>query len=70
MGKPARTTSMGGFTLVAIQIGQFMKPDEMSETSISHGGLSLVGSVPRPSAIVRVAADHSGVVLDALAKAP
>ena len=39
-----------------------MKFDEMSETSISHGGLSLVGSAPRPSAIVRVVADHDGVV--------
>ena len=46
VGKPSRTTSMGGFTLVAAQIGQFMKLDEMSETSISHGGLSSVGSAP------------------------
>ena len=53
---------MGGFTLVAAQIGQFMKLDEMSETSISHGSLSSVGSDPRPGAIVRVAIDHDGVV--------
>ena len=39
-----------------------MKLDEMSEISISHGGLSLVGSAPRPGAVVRVAADHDGVV--------
>ena len=37
---------MGGFALVATQIGQFMKLDEMSETSISHGGLSSAGSAP------------------------
>ena len=36
VGKPPRTTSMGGFTLAAAQVGQFMKFDEMSETSISH----------------------------------
>ena len=39
-----------------------MKLDEMSETSISHGGLSLMGSAPRLGAIIRVAADHDGVV--------
>ena len=39
-----------------------MKLDEMSETSISHGGLSSVGSTPRPGAVVRVVADHNGVV--------
>ena len=53
---------MGGFTLAATQIGQFMKLDEMSETSISHGGHSLAGSAPRPGAVVRVVADHDGVV--------
>ena len=37
---------MGGFTLVAAQIGQFMKLDEMSETSTSHGGHTSAGSVP------------------------
>ena len=47
---------------MAAQIGQFMKLDEMSETSISHGGLSSVGSAPCPAAVVRVAADHDGVV--------
>ena len=40
-----------------------MKLDEMLETSISHGGLSSVGSAPpHPGAIVRVVADHDGVV--------
>ena len=39
-----------------------MKLDEMSETSISHGGHSLAGSAPRPGAVVRVVADHDGVV--------
>jgi len=53
---------MGGFALAAAQIGQFMKFDEMSGTSISHGGHSSAGSAPRPGAIVRVAADHDGVV--------
>ena len=62
VGKPPRTTSMGGFALVAAQIAQFMKLDEMSETSISHGSLSLMGSAPCPGAVVRVVADHDGVV--------
>ena len=62
VGKPPRTTLMGGFALAAAQIGQFMKLDEMSETSISHGGLSSAGSAPRLGAIVRVADDHDGVV--------
>ena len=53
---------MGGFTLAAAQIGQFMKFDEMSETSISHGGHSSARSAPRPGAVVRVAADHDGIV--------
>ena len=53
---------MGGFTLAAAQIGQFMKLDEMSETSISHGSLSLMGSAPCLGAVVRVVADHDGVV--------
>ena len=53
---------MGGFALAATQIGQFMKFDEMLETSISHGGLSSAGSAPRLGAIVRVAANHDGVV--------
>ena len=39
-----------------------MKLDEMLETSISHGGLSSAGSAPCPDVIVRVAADHDGVV--------
>ena len=62
VGKLLRTASMGGFTFAAAQIGQFMKLDEMSETSISHGGLSSAGSAPRLGAIIRVAADHDGVV--------
>ena len=53
---------MGGFALAATQIGQFMKLDEMLETSISHGGLSSAGSAPCLGAVVRVAADHDGVV--------
>ena len=53
---------MGAFALAAAQIGQFMKLDEMSETSISHGGLSSAGSAPRLGVVVRVAADHDGVV--------
>ena len=39
-----------------------MKSDEMLETSISPGGLSSEGSAPRLGAIIRVAADHDGVV--------
>ena len=61
MGKPPRIASVGGFALAA-QISQFMKLDEKSETSISHGGLSLAGNAPHPGAIVRVVADHDGVV--------
>ena len=53
---------MGGFTLAATQISQFMKLDEMSETSISHGGLSSTGSAPHLGVIVRVMTDHDGVV--------
>ena len=60
--KPPRTASMGGFALATAQIGQFMKFDEMSETSISHGGHSLMGSAPRPGVVVMVVADHDGVV--------
>ena len=62
VGKPPKTASMGGFALTATQIGQFMKFDEMSETSIIHGGHSLTGSAPHPGVVVRVAADHDGVV--------
>ena len=62
VGKPPRTTPMGGFTLVVAQVGQFMKLDEMSESSISHGGLYSARSAPRLDAVVRVAADHDGVV--------
>ena len=47
-----------------------MKLDEMSETSISHGGLSSAGSAPRPGAVVRVAADHDGVVPGRLGEGP
>ena len=39
-----------------------MEFDEMSETSISHGGHSLAGSAPRPGAVVKVMADHDGIV--------
>jgi len=53
---------MGGYALAVAQIGQFTKFDEMSETSISHGGRSSVGSAPRPGAVVRVMADHDGIV--------
>ena len=53
---------MGGFALAAAQIGQFMKLDEMSEASISHGGLSSVGSAPHLGVVVRVVADHGGIV--------
>jgi len=63
VGKPRRTASIGGGALVAAHISQFMKLDEMLETSISHDGHSSMGSAPRPGAIVRVAADHDGIVL-------
>ena len=53
---------MGGFTLATAQISQFMKYDEMLETFISHGGHSSAGSAPYLGAVVRVAADHDGVV--------
>ena len=62
VGKLPRTMLVGGFALAAAQIGQFMKLDEMPETSISHGIHSSIGSAPRLGAIVRVAADHDGVV--------
>ena len=62
MGKPPRTTLIGGGALAAAQIGQFMKLDEMSETSISHGAHSSAGNAPCEGAVVRVAADHDGVV--------
>ena len=39
-----------------------MKFDEMSETSINHGGHSSAGSAPHLGAVVRVAADHDGIV--------
>ena len=53
---------MGVFAHAAAQISQFMKFDEMSEISIKHGGLSSAGSTPCLGAVVRVAADHDGVV--------
>jgi len=53
---------MGGFALAASQISQFMKLDEMSKTSISHGVLSSARSAPHRGAVVRVVADHDGVV--------
>jgi len=62
VGKSPRTTSVGGFALAAAQIGPFMKLDEMSEKSIGHGGISSAGSAPRLGAVVRVVADHDGVV--------
>ena len=62
MGKLPRTTSIGGCALATAQISQFMKLDEMSETSISHGGLSSAESAPCLGAVVRVAADHDGIV--------
>ena len=46
VGQPPRTAPMGGFALPAAQVGQFMKFDEMSETSISHGGHTSAGSIP------------------------
>ena len=46
VGKPPRTTLMGGFTLAATQVGQFKKFDEMLETSTSHGDHTSVGNVP------------------------
>ena len=68
VGKPRRTASLGSFALAAAQIGQFMKFDEMSETSINHGGLSSAGSAPHPGAVVRVVANHDGVVPGCLGK--
>ena len=62
MGKPSRTALIGGCALAAAQISQFMKLDEMLETSISHGSLSSAGSAPHPGVVVRVAADHDGIV--------
>ena len=44
VGKPPRTAPMGGFSLTATQVGQFIKFDEMLETSISHGGHTSAGS--------------------------
>ena len=61
-GEAAQDYVDGGFTLAAAQIGQFMKPNEISETSISYGGLSSVESAPCPGAVVRVVADHDGIV--------
>ena len=46
VGKPPRTALIWGFALVAAQVGQFIKFDETSETSTSHGGHTSVGSVP------------------------
>ena len=42
-GKTLRTALVGGFALVAAQVGQFIKFDE---TSSSHGGHTSVDSVP------------------------
>ena len=59
---------MVGFTLAAAQIGQFLKLHEMLETSISHGGHSPAGSAPCLGAIIRVVANHDGVVPGCLGK--
>ena len=53
---------MGIFAPIAAQVSQFMKFDEMSETSISHGSHSSAGSAPHLGAIIRVAVDHGDVV--------
>ena len=42
-GKPPRSALVGGFALVAAQVGQFIKFDE---TSSSHGDHTSAGSVP------------------------
>ena len=44
-GKLPRTVPVGGFTPAAAQVGQFTKFDEMLETSSSHGGHIMAGSV-------------------------
>ena len=44
-GRPTRTVPVGGFTPAAAQVGQFTKFDEMLETSSSHGGHIMAGSV-------------------------
>ena len=59
---------MGGLTLAAAQISQFMKFDEMSETSIIHGGHSLAGSVQVPLLGLRLI--MMAWSLDVLAKTP
>jgi len=41
--KMLRTAPVGGFALAAAEVGQFIKFDEISS---SHGGHTLVGSVP------------------------
>ena len=46
VGKPPRTVPMGGFALPAAQVSQFIKFDEMSETSTSHGDHTSAGSIP------------------------
>ena len=43
---PPGTTSMGGFAIAVAQIGQFMKFDEMSETSTSLDSHTSAGSIP------------------------
>ena len=45
VGKPTRTALMGGFGLAAAWDGQFIKFDEMSETSTSHGSHTSAGGV-------------------------
>ena len=42
-GKPPRTAPVGGFSLAAAQVSQFIKFDE---TSSSHGDHTSTGSVP------------------------
>ena len=46
VGKLPRTKPMGGFALATTQVAQFIKFDEMSETSTIHGGLTPKGSIP------------------------
>ena len=66
MGKPPRTALMGGFALAAAQVGQFIKFDEMSETSTSHGGHTSASSVP-VQVLPRLEASLSGLWLITMA---
>ena len=44
-GKLPRTVPVGGFTPAAAQVGQFIKFDEMSQTSSYHAGQTMAGSI-------------------------